>query len=186
MGYDADMNILSICGSIRPDSTTARALALASDAAASAGAEVRIIDLGGLSLPYCDGRDDERSYPGDALKFMDAVDWADGLLIGSPNYHGSLTGVLKNALDLLGPDAIRDKLVGLLATARGEAGAMNTLNHTRHICRWMNGWVIPAEVSIPRAQDAFSEDGTVAMPGLERDLHALGTELVRYAKLIRG
>ena len=180
------MNILTICGSIRPDSTTARALALASDAAAATGADVRTIELGALSLPFCDGRDDERSYAGDAVTFMDAVEWADGLLIGSPNYHGSLTGVLKNALDLLGPDAIRDKLVGLLATARGEAGAMNTLNHTRHICRWMNGWVIPAEVSIPRAQDAFSGDGTVLTAGLEAQLHDLGTELVRYAKLIRG
>ncbi len=180
------MKILTICGSIRNDSTTGRALALAAAAAADAGAEVRTLHLGSLELPFCDGRADERSYGGDTLQFIDAVEWADGLLIGSPNYHGSLTGVLKNALDLLGPDAIRDKLVGLLATARGEAGAMNTLNHTRHICRWMNGWVIPAEVSIPRAQEAFGEDGTVIADGIADQLGALGSELVRYASLIRG
>lgn len=180
------MKILSICGSIRPDSITSRALSIAAAAATEAGAEVRSVNLGELSLPFCDGRSDERSYGGDALVFIDAVDWADGLLIGSPNYHGSLTGVLKNALDLLGPDAIRDKLVGLLATARGEAGAMNTLNHTRHICRWMNGWVIPAEVSIPRSQDAFTQNGIVVTDGLEAQLSTLGTELVRYATLIRA
>ena len=180
------MNILTICGSIRVDSTTARALAMAAEAASDAGATVRTVQLGTLDLPFCDGRNDERTYGSDAVRFIDAVEWADGLLIGSPNYHGSLTGVLKNALDLLGPDAIRDKLVGLLATARGEAGAMNTLNHTRHICRWMNGWVIPAEVSIPRAQDAFSADGAVQDAELSAQLTTLGTELVRYAKLIRG
>jgi NAD(P)H-dependent FMN reductase len=180
------MKILTICGSIRHDSTTGHALALAASAAASAGADVRTLHLGSLDLPFCDGRKDERSYGGDTLQFIDAVEWADGLLIGSPNYHGSLTGVLKNALDLLGPDAIRDKLVGLLATARGEAGAMNTLNHTRHICRWMNGWVIPAEVSIPRAQEAFGADGSVIADGLSDQLDALGRELVRYATLIRA
>ena len=180
------MNILTICGSIRTDSTTAIALAVASESASGAGANVRTLQLGTLDLPFCDGRNDERSYGGDTTQFIDAVEWADGLLIGSPNYHGSLTGVLKNALDLLGPDAIRDKLVGLIATARGEAGAMNTLNHTRHICRWMNGWVIPAEVSMPRAQDAFAADGTVRDVELAVQLRALGTELVRYAQLIRG
>ena len=108
------------------------------------------------------------------------------MLIGSPNYHGSLSGVLKNALDLLGPEAVRDKLVGLVATARGEAGAMNTLNHLRHICRWMNGWVIPAEVSIPRAQESFDADGAVTVDGLEAQLTTLGEELVRYAKLMGG
>ncbi len=108
------------------------------------------------------------------------------MLIGSPNYHGSLSGVLKNALDLLGPEAVRDKLVGLVATARGDAGAMNTLNHLRHICRWMNGWVIPAEVSIPRAQESFGADGEVVAEGLEAQLVMLGEELVRYAKLMGG
>ena len=180
------MKILTLCGSIRSDSTTLAALRCAAGAAADAGAEVQTVHLGELELPFCDGRKDERTYGGDALKFIDAVEWADGLLIGSPNYHGSLTGVLKNALDLLGPDAIRDKLVGLLATARGEAGAMNTLNHTRHICRWMNGWVIPAEVSIPRSQEAFGADGSLKDLDLEKQLKSLGTELVRYANLIRA
>ena len=110
------------------------------------------------------------------------VQRADGLLMGSPNYHGSLTGVLKNALDLLGPDAIRDKLVGLVATARGDAGAMNTLNHMRHVCRWMNGWVIPAEVSIPRAHEML---GTEVDPKLQDQLQGLGREIVRYNTLLR-
>ena len=139
-----------------------------------------------MSLPFCDGRTDELSYGGDVTSFIEAVREADGLLIGSPNYHGSLSGVLKNALDLLGPEAVRDKLVGLVATARGEAGAMNTLNHLRHICRWMNGWVIPAEVSIPRAQESFDADGAVIVDGLEAQLATLGEELVRYAKLMGG
>jgi len=177
------MKVLTICGSLRDDSSTARALEIASQAARAAGAEVEAIQLGALSLPFCDGRTDESSYGADVVAFIELVRGADGLIIGSPNYHGSVAGVLKNALDLLGPDAIRDKLVGLIATARGDAGAMNTLNHMRHICRWMNGWVLPAEVSIPRAQAVMDHE---VDPAIRAQLVSLGQELVRYNGLLRG
>ena len=178
------MKVVTICGSLRPDSTTARALMVASEAARVAGADIEVVHLGALNLPFCDGRADELSYGGGAEAFIRQVRSADGLLIGSPNYHGSIAGVLKNALDLLGPDAIRDKLVGLLATARGDAGAMNTLNHLRHVCRWMNGWVIPAEVSIPRAHEIIGSADDELPPGLDAELRKLGRELVRYASLM--
>jgi len=178
------MNVLTICGSLRADSTTAQALLVACAGARAAGAQTEVVYLDRLDLPFCDGRSDELTYGGGATEFIEKVRAADGLLIGSPNYHGSFAGVLKNALDLLGPDAIRDKLVGLVATARGDAGAMNTLNHLRHVCRWMNGWVIPAEVSIPRAHESFGPDGTVIDQKMEQELQKLGSELVRYAGLM--
>jgi FMN reductase len=177
------MKVLTICGSLRTDSSTARALTIASEAARAAGADVEAVQLGELALPFCDGRSDESSYGGDVTQFIELVRGADGLIIGSPNYHGSVAGVLKNALDLLGPDAIRDKLVGLVATARGDAGAMNTLNHLRHICRWMNGWVLPAEVSIPRAQAVMDNE---VDESVRAQLVSLGEELVRYNGLLRG
>ena len=175
------MKVFSISGSLRQDSSTAKALDIALLAAERAGATVQVVNLLELDLPFCDGRKDELTYGGDVVRFGEMVAQADGLIIGSPNYHGSITGVLKNALDLLGPDAIRDKLVGLVATARGEAGAMNTLNHMRHVCRWMNGWVIPAEVSIPRAHELLDEE---VDPHLRLQLESLGKELVRYSTLL--
>ena len=178
------MNVLSICGSLRPDSSTRRALDLARHAATTAGAEAHHVDLGALDLPFCDGRADEATYGGDAPGWQARVQAADLLLIGSPEYHGSMTGALKNALDLLGPDALRGKLVGLVATARGDAGAMNTLNHLRHVCRWMNAWVLPHQVSIPRAGDAFDAAGG-PRPGLAEDLQKLGAELARFGGLLR-
>ena len=179
------MNIITISGSLRSSSTTSRALDVCGAAARAAGAQVSAVDLGSYQLPFCDGREDESTYGGQTQAFRGLVRAADGLLIGSPNYHGSYTGVLKNALDLLGPDAMRDKLVGLVVTARGDAGAMNTLNHLRHVCRWMNAWVIPAEVSIPGAQDAFDASGAICRPQLAGQLENLGAELVRYAGLLR-
>ncbi len=180
------MRIVTLSGSLRVGSTTARAVALAGEAAVAAGACVTAVALHDLNLPFCDGRPDEATYGGDTQALRATIQEADGLLIGSPNYHGSMAGALKNALDLLGPEAMRDQLVGLVATARGDAGAMNTLNHLRHVCRWMNAWVIPVEVSIPRAQDAFDAEGGVVRAGISDELTTLGKELVRYAGLIRS
>ena len=176
------MNVLSICGSLREGSSTAKALDIATEAAREVGANVEVLHLGQFDLPFCDGRDDELSYGGNVPALIAMVERADGLIIGSPNYHGSFTGVLKNALDLLGPEAIRDKLVGLVATARGDAGAMNTLNHLRHVCRWMNGWVLPVEVSIPRAHESLHAN---VDEKLRNQLVLLGRELVRYNGLIQ-
>ena len=180
------MKVLALCGSLRPRSSTERALDVALAAAAAAGATTETLLLRELALPFCDGRDDPDTYGGDAARFRRALIEADAILIGSPEYHGSLSGPLKNALDLLRPQELRGKMVGLLATAKGEAGAMNTLNHLRHIFRWMEAWVLPNQVSIPLAQQAFDASGAISRPGLAADLDALGREVVRYAGLLAG
>lgn len=180
------MKVTSLCGSLRPTSSTERALSLALDAARDAGATVEALNLRELDLPLCDGREDLTTYGGDTARFLAIIADSDALLVGSPEYHGSLTGTLKNALDLLRKDELKGKMVGLVATAKGEAGAMNTLNHLRHILRWMDAWVLPHQVSIPKAQEAFSQDGQVVRAGLEGDLRALGAEVVRYAGLLQG
>ena len=177
------MKVLALCGSRRPTSSTHRALEVALSASATAGAETGWLDLRELELPYCDGR--KEPYGPVAEAYRAAVAGADALLIGSPEYHGSVSGALKNALDLLGPEELRDKMVGLVATARGDAGAMNALNHLRHVARWMNAWVLPTQVSVPRAQERLPAEGEVDAATREA-LEKLGTEVVRYAHLLRG
>jgi NAD(P)H-dependent FMN reductase len=174
------MRVLAICGSLRPSSSTRDALSLALAAAERGGAEVGYVDIS--ALPWCDGRAVDAYGPGvDA--FRKQLAGADALLLGSPEYHGSFTGVLKNALDLCGPDDLKGKLIGLVATARGDAGAMNTLNHLRQVSRWVGAWVLPAQVSVPNAGAAFA-DGKATRDGLDTELSALGQELVRYGRLL--
>lgn len=180
------MKVLSLNGSLRSPSNTQRALDVALAAAAAAGADAQALHLGALQLPWCDGRPDESTYGGDAPALRAAILGADALLVGSPEYHGSFSGALKNALDLVGPTELRGKLVGLVATARGDAGAMNTLNHLRHVFRWVEAWVLPAQVSIPRAGEAFAADGAIVRPGLEDELARLGREIVRFGGLLRA
>lgn len=178
------MHVVAIVGSLREISTSRYALRRAAHGAALAGAEVGWLDLRDFTLPLCDGRTDAATYGPDYQRVRALVQRADALLIGSPEYHGSMTGALKNALDLLGEDPIRGKLVGLCAVARGEAGAMNTLNHLRHVLRWMGAWVLPTQVSIPRAREAFDDAGVPTREGLAAELERLGAETVRYAGLL--
>jgi NAD(P)H-dependent FMN reductase len=174
------VHVVAICGSLKAGSSTRAALTVALEAAAGAGARTAWVAID--DLPLCDGREGE--YDPRVARLRAEVRAADALLVGSPEYHGSFTGVLKNALDLLGPDELSGKLIGLVAVARGDAGAMNTLNHLRHVARWVNAWVLPAQVSVPRAAEAFDEHGAVIRPGLADELATLGRELVRYGALL--
>jgi FMN reductase len=180
------MKIVAIVGSLRESSTSRHALRLAAAGAERAGATVEWLELRELELPLCDGRRGNDSYGPGVQRMLAAVRDADALLVGSPEYHGSMTGVLKNALDLLGEEPVQGKLVGLLAVARGDAGAMNTLNHLRHVFRWMGAWVLPTQVSVPRAKEAFGPDGEPTREGLGDELGRLGAETVRYAGLLAG
>lgn len=173
------MRIVAVCGSLRPGSATRLALQRALDACARAGAEVGWAEIEGL--PWCDGR--EGSY-GEAVEaFRAALRSADAVLIGSPEYYGNCSGVLKNALDLLQSDDLRGKMVGLVAVATGDAGAMSTLNQLRQICRWVHAWVLPTQVSIPRAREVFAGPSP-RRAEVEAELDQLGTELVRYTRLL--
>lgn len=180
------MKLLVVVGSLREHSTTRHALRRAAQGAEAAGAEVDWAEVRDLRLPLCEGRGNPDSYGPEVQDWRRRVQAADALLVGSPEYHGSMTGALKNAIDHLDVDLLSGKMAGLVAVARGEAGAMNTLNHLRHVFRWVGAWVLPTQVSVPRAREAFGPDGDILRPGLEGELDALGREVIRYARLLAG
>lgn len=174
------MRVVALCGSLRDPSVTREALTLALVGAAAAGAETAFVPID--RLPWCDGRDGP--YGPEVEAFHAALRGADAILLGSPEYHGSASGILKNALDLVNPEDLRGKLMGLVACARGDAGAMSTLNQLRQVARWVDAWVLPTQVSIPNAGQVFADPARRA--ALQAELGALGAELVRYARLLQG
>ncbi len=178
----APVHIAAICGSMRGDRSYTRvALALALDSARNAGATVDLIDLSTLDLPLCSGPDDTDDNP-QIVSLKARVQAAQGILLGSPEYHNSFSGVLKNALDLMGGDEFRGKVFGLLGVAGGSAGAVNTLGHLRVVVRGVGGWSLPVQISIPNVGRAFA-DGKMVDSGLEERIRFLGRELVRFTRL---
>jgi FMN reductase len=129
------LRVVAVSGSLRPKNLTRRALEIVLRGAAEEGARTELLDLANMEVPFCDERKDERTYPADVARLQQAVGTAHGIILGSPEYHGSLSGALKNAIDHLTFGEIEGKLVGLVAVAGGSQSATGTLAHMRTICR---------------------------------------------------
>jgi NAD(P)H-dependent FMN reductase len=110
---------------------------------------------------------------------------ADGLILGTPEYHGSFSGVLKNALDLMGFDEIEGKVIGLVGVAGGTQGAVHALSHLRTVGRTLHAWVIPDEASIPTSHKAFDASGNLKNHSLDSRVRKVGREVARFAWLHR-
>ncbi len=179
------MKILALSGSLNPQSTTKRAVKIVIAAAKKQGAEVELFDFRENPLPMFDTRSDESTYPETVQLFKQKMLEADGYILGSPEYHGSVSGVLKNALDFIGARELEGKPAALVATAGGALGAINTLNTLMIICRTLHAWALPMMVSVPQSYMAFHADGTLKNPKLQQRLEELGVKLVDTVKIMR-
>ena len=156
--------ILGIGGTIRAGSSTEKALVCALARAEALGAETRL--MGGEflgSLPIFDPRPSEPTAA--QSKLAEAVRAADGIIVASPGYHGSISGVIKNALDTLeltGHDAqpyLTGKPVGTVITAAGAQAGGTTLMALRAIIHALRGWPTPFGAALNAANDLFDEAG---------------------------
>jgi FMN reductase len=168
---------------MKPGSATAFVINYALDAAKEAGAETDFYDISEHNLPFCDGRDDESTYPPNVQEFKSLVRNAEGIIIGTPEYHNSFTGSLKNALDLCGYDEFEHKMVGLIGVAGGGMGAPNAISHLRAVMRGVGAWVVPHQVSISHSGRIFSGNDILADSALEKRLKKLGADVTKYARL---
>ena len=177
------IRVVGICGSLRSGSCTRMAVRMALEGVQEAGAEAVLVDPRELDLAFCDGESDEGAYPAGVSRLRETVGKAHGLILGSPEYHGSFSGVLKNTLDLMGSDQLGGKIVGLVGVSGGQMGAAGALSGLRQICRSVHAWVIPHQASIPRAREQFDGAGQLTDKGLEDRLKEVGRQVARYAFL---
>jgi FMN reductase len=176
------IRIVGVCGSLREISATKSGLAVALEGASKFGVDTHLIELRDYELPFC-GATSEEDYPADVTRLRDELQETHGIILGTPEYHGSISGVLKNMLDLMSADQFEGKVVGLLGVAGGHPGAISSLNTMRMIGRNLHCWVLPQEVSIGDSGTAFDADGNVTDPAIEQRLLTLGAQVVRLASL---
>jgi len=176
------VRVVAICGSLNPNSKTRMALNITLAGAREVGAETQLIDLRNYELIFCDGSD-ESNYPADVFKLREAVQQAQGIILGTPEYHGGYSGVLKNALDLMGFNEFQGKVLGLVGVSGGATGAINSLNGLRTVGRALRAWVIPNQVSIPQAWQLFDDSDQLKDKGIEARLQEIGREVARFAYL---
>jgi FMN reductase len=156
--------IVGLGGTIRAGSSSERALICALNRAAALGAETRL--LGGAflgTLPIFDPRPAEAT--AEQMQLADAIRAADGVIVASPGYHGSISGVIKNALDTLeltSRDAqpyLTGKPVGTVITAAGAQAGGTTLMALRAIIHALRGWPTPFGAALNSAGDLFDDGG---------------------------
>ncbi|TFB09273.1 NAD(P)H-dependent oxidoreductase, partial [Candidatus Marinimicrobia bacterium MT.SAG.3] len=97
--------------------------------------------------------------------------------------HGGYSGVLKNALDLMGFNEFQGKMIGLLGVAGGSMGAANSLNSLQTVGRTLRAWVVPFQVSIASAFEEFDKEGNLKNRVLEQRVKQLGEKVTRFAYL---
>lgn len=174
---------MGLGGSIRETSYTRMAVKVALEGAQNAGAETQFIDLREFELIFCDGKEDESHYPDDVFRLRSLVGGAQGIILGTPVYHGGISGVLKNAVDLMGFDEFEGKMMGLVGVSGGKKGAIHTLNSLRNVGRALHAWVIPEQASIPQAWRVFDSSGNLKNSSMERRLQEVGRQVARFAYL---
>ncbi|WP_027942797.1 NADPH-dependent FMN reductase [Amycolatopsis taiwanensis] len=180
------INVLGLGGSLRAGSQSERALRIALKGAEEAGARTRAITGSELVLPFYDSAIDDR--PPEALRLVEALRVADGVIIVSPGYHGALSGLIKNALDYvedLRPDArpyLHGRPVGLVAVAYGWQAAVTTLEQLRTITHALRGWPTPLGGSVNSAEVKFDESGGASDEKIVNTLRLIGRQVVEFAR----
>jgi FMN reductase len=183
------IRIIAFGGTLTPGSSTSKALDIACRSAESAGA---IITRFGFEefrqLPFY------LTVPSAevpvARRFIQALREAEGVLIASPGWHGSVPGLLKNALDYLedmaqdDPPYLDGRAVGLIATAYGNQAACSTLNALRTIVHALRGWPTPLGAAVNCSGGIF-RDGTCSDEAILRQLQTIGVQVVEFAKMQR-
>ncbi len=183
------LHLVGVGGTTNPGSTTELALATALRAAEQLGVSTKLVAGPTLArLPIYAPEQTERT---DAQReFIDAVRAADGLLLATPAYHAGMSGLVKNAIDLLEDlrdDArpyLHDRAVGCIVTAHGWQGAGTTLTSVRTIVHALRGWPTPLAVTINTAERLFNEQGECIDEKVRTQLAMLAAQVVQFAQRV--
>ena len=177
--------IVGVGGSPRSESSSERALLFCLKSARDAGAQTECYSGEALALPmYAPGTGERTAQ---AHEFLDAVRRADGLIIATPGYHGSVSGLVKNALDYT-EDLREDRrpyfdgrAVARIATASGWQAAVTTLTAVRSIVHALRGWPTPLGVAINSKVVTFTSDGACSDAAISDQLRAAVAQVLAFA-----
>ncbi len=170
--------ILVFGGSRRPQNNTDKALTLALDELEKWDFEINRVHLGDLDLPLPGQPSDSK----DPEMLKELVTGAAGILIATPEYHGSISSTLKLAIDNLGyPSTFEGKTIAILGVAMGPS-ADNALAHLRHILTHIGGEVLPGQASIGSVHHVFDEDGRCVDEAAEAAVRGVASGLLEHLK----
>src|SRR5688500_17778096 len=172
--------VLGLGGTTRANSSTEKALRVALAAAEREGAETLLLGGNDLVLPLYAPENPDRTP--EAMRLVAEVKRADGLIIGSPGYHGTVSGLVKNALDYTedlrehDPPYLDNLPVGCVATGLGWQATMNTVITLRSIVHFLRGWPTPMGATVNTAGAVFDDDGNCIDEGARFQLELVAQQ----------
>ncbi len=187
--------ILAFGGSLRRDSFNQKLVTIAAQGAREAGAEVTLIALRDFPMPIFDQEiEDATGMPAEAKKLKQLFREHHGLLIASPEYNSSITAALKNAIDWVSRTETDDepslvaftgKTAVLCSASPGALGGLRGLVHVRAILGNIGVTVLPDQVAVSKAHEAFRPDGSLADDKQAARVKKLGAQLAQHlAKML--
>ena len=174
------IQIVTVGGSARPGNYTDMALAVAEQALAA---------LEGVAVTHIDPASLRLAIPGTAMDASDR-EWlqqviadADGVILSTPEYHGTFSSLVKLMIENLGyPSAMARKPVALLGVASGRIGAIKSLEHLRSVCSHLGALVLPDPISVARVRTVFDEQGNCLDPTVEAMIGGMAHNLANYIR----
>jgi FMN reductase len=178
--------IVGVGGTTRAGSTSEKALQLVLSEARNAGASIELFTGADIDLPmYAPGASARTEK---ATAFISALRRANGVVIASPAYHGSVSGLIKNALDYIedmraDPQPyLEGRAIGLIACAAGWQATGTTLVALRSIVHALRGWPTPLGVAINSIGKPFNEDGSATEAATVSQLRSIAQQVVQFAR----
>lgn len=178
--------VVGLGGTLRAHSSTERAVRYCLESVERQGGRTRMFAGPDLELPMYAPHSLERTPA--ALEFVSALRDADAVVVGSPGYHGAISGLVKNALDYI-EDLREDPRVyldntpwGCISCAYGWQAAVGTLGQLRSIGHALRAWPTPLGVAINSADQIWSETGELADGTVRGQLDMLATQLLTFGR----
>lgn len=186
--------ILAFAGSLRVDSYNKKMIRIAAEGARKAGADVNLIDLRDYQLPVFDEDLEREGFPPNALKLKELFKAANGLLIAAPEYNSSITAVLKNTIDWVSRPVPNEaplagfagKTAVIMAASPGQLGGLRGMVTVRSILGNIKVTMLPDQIAIPKAHEAFDPAGQLKDPKLQESVSQLGAALARFLIKLHG
>tara|TARA_Y100000746_G_C15412513_1_gene410936 strand:+ start:636 stop:1181 length:546 start_codon:yes stop_codon:yes gene_type:complete len=150
------VKVMGISGSYGNDSNNSKLVKLGLEILSNLGADTYFWDLNEKPLPLVG---EEGSWENkNVSEFQNLATEVNAYLLSSPEYHGCMSGVMKNQLDWIYSKHVGGKAFALMSTLGGQSNS-NTLNQMRIAVRWIHGWAIPEQIAVPNIKEAFNDDG---------------------------
>tara|TARA_B100001996_G_scaffold380866_1_gene369157 strand:+ start:1182 stop:1706 length:525 start_codon:yes stop_codon:yes gene_type:complete len=173
---------MGICGTYTLDSANGRMLEIVSELLINHDIDWIVWDNEANPLPFV-GEDGCWDHP-NVKKFKELANSVDAFVLSSPEYHGTMSGVMKNSLDWLSFDQTSGKVFGFISTLGGQANT-TTLNHMRVVSRWIHGIAIPEQLVVAKVKNVFDSEGNISDQDLSSRIEKFANSLVTNTQKLR-